>query len=120
MGQGRTVLRYVGGIKNGREKLVATVGRDSKQEYLSSYVSIENNSEVENKVVSTSWDDVLPYNWSRCTYDIYEKKQDPELGLIMQFIDSIERKRCQAITAKKLQCSHAVRIKGDFCNQHRK
>lgn len=118
MVKGRTVIRYVGGIKDGREKDTMAIGRDSRQEYKSSYVVMEQGIEVEKKVTSPSWDYDLPPNWIRCTYDQYEKTQDLDLGLIMQFVGSVERNRCNASTKKKVRCSRPVKGKSEFCHQH--
>ncbi|TOB85207.1 hypothetical protein CGJ97_24065, partial [Vibrio parahaemolyticus] len=86
---GRTILKYIGGIKDGREKSVMAAASDSRQEYKSFYVTLdENGEEVENKVPLGSWDYDLPPNWIRCTYDQYKKVQDPTIGPTMQFTGS--------------------------------
>ena len=118
MAKGRTIIRYVGGVKDGREKHVMAAGLDSRQEYKSAYFVIEKGEEVEKKVVSLSWDYDLPPNWIRCTYDQYEKRQDLDTGVIMQYVGSVERKRCIGITTKKLRCSRPVKGDTDFCHQH--
>ncbi|UYI45762.1 hypothetical protein OFO16_07740 [Vibrio natriegens] len=119
MVRGRTVIRYVGGIKDGREKETMAIGRDSLQEYKSSYIVMEQGVEVEKNVTSPSWDYDLPPNWIRCTYDRYKKVQDPDSGLIMKFIGSVERNRCNATTKKKTRCSRSVKGNSEFCHQHR-
>lgn len=115
--KGRTTVKYVGGIMDGREKSVMTSTLDSAQEYKSSYISLKDDVEVTTQIPSSSWDYDLPYNWLRCTYDQY-KKVNSDTGVIMQFEKSIERNRCEAITSKKVRCSLPAKKNSSFCNKH--